>query len=192
MTGSSLAPLSSTAVLTRSQVRWMHALRAHYTVQCAHNGTIHCSRVYCIMAIRRRCRILKELYGVWDVPLSRCRSTMHHLFIVCHRSCPCVYCIVVIRRANLLFKELHGRVEYVVVDMTYSPMHNSFIMCHLSCPRGYCILTTVILDASKKSGSRLVGDVDFEQAKAVAAFITPVPGGWLLLLDLLHVLGQST
>jgi 5,10-methylene-tetrahydrofolate dehydrogenase/methenyl tetrahydrofolate cyclohydrolase len=34
-----------------------------------------------------------------------------------------------------------------------------------------------IPDATKKSGQRLVGDVDFESAKAVAGAITPVPGG---------------
>jgi methylenetetrahydrofolate dehydrogenase (NADP+)/methenyltetrahydrofolate cyclohydrolase len=32
-------------------------------------------------------------------------------------------------------------------------------------------------DASKKSGQRLVGDVNFDEAKEVAGFITPVPGG---------------
>ena len=32
-------------------------------------------------------------------------------------------------------------------------------------------------DATKKSGYRLVGDVNFEEAKEVAGFITPVPGG---------------
>ena len=32
-------------------------------------------------------------------------------------------------------------------------------------------------DASKKSGFRLAGDVDFENVKEKAAFITPVPGG---------------
>lgn len=34
-----------------------------------------------------------------------------------------------------------------------------------------------IPDATKKSGFRLVGDVDFEAAKEVASFITPVPRG---------------
>lgn len=34
-----------------------------------------------------------------------------------------------------------------------------------------------ILDSSRKSGFRLCGDVDFEGAKEVAGFITPVPGG---------------
>ncbi len=34
-----------------------------------------------------------------------------------------------------------------------------------------------ILDATKKNGFRLVGDVDFESASQVASLITPVPGG---------------
>jgi 5,10-methylene-tetrahydrofolate dehydrogenase/methenyl tetrahydrofolate cyclohydrolase len=32
-------------------------------------------------------------------------------------------------------------------------------------------------DATRKSGQRLVGDVNFEEAKEVAGWITPVPGG---------------
>jgi len=32
-------------------------------------------------------------------------------------------------------------------------------------------------DSTKKSGHRLVGDVNFDEAKEVAGFITPVPGG---------------
>ena len=32
-------------------------------------------------------------------------------------------------------------------------------------------------DSTKKSGHRLVGDVNFEEAREVAGFITPVPGG---------------
>ena len=34
-----------------------------------------------------------------------------------------------------------------------------------------------IPDASKKSGFRLTGDVDFDAVKEIAAYITPVPGG---------------
>jgi methylenetetrahydrofolate dehydrogenase (NADP+)/methenyltetrahydrofolate cyclohydrolase len=34
-----------------------------------------------------------------------------------------------------------------------------------------------IADATKKSGTRLVGDVDFEGVRQVASKITPVPGG---------------
>lgn len=37
--------------------------------------------------------------------------------------------------------------------------------------------TNRVEDASKKSGSRLVGDVDFDAVSQVAAAITPVPGG---------------
>lgn len=34
-----------------------------------------------------------------------------------------------------------------------------------------------ILDSNKKSGFRIVGDVDFDEVKEVASMITPVPGG---------------
>ena len=34
-----------------------------------------------------------------------------------------------------------------------------------------------IEDASKKSGSRLVGDVDFDAVAPLTSYITPVPGG---------------
>ncbi|HXT15577.1 MAG TPA: tetrahydrofolate dehydrogenase/cyclohydrolase catalytic domain-containing protein [Gemmatimonadaceae bacterium] len=34
-----------------------------------------------------------------------------------------------------------------------------------------------IADATKKSGTRLVGDVDFDSVREVASLITPVPGG---------------
>ncbi|MRR09372.1 bifunctional 5,10-methylene-tetrahydrofolate dehydrogenase/5,10-methylene-tetrahydrofolate cyclohydrolase [bacterium] len=37
--------------------------------------------------------------------------------------------------------------------------------------------TNEIEDSTKKSGRRLVGDVDFESASKVASYITPVPGG---------------
>jgi len=37
--------------------------------------------------------------------------------------------------------------------------------------------TNYVPDSTKKSGYRLVGDVDFESASQVASFITPVPGG---------------
>lgn len=37
--------------------------------------------------------------------------------------------------------------------------------------------TTRVADPTRKSGSRLCGDVDFEQVKDVCEWITPVPGG---------------
>ncbi|KPV75884.1 uncharacterized protein RHOBADRAFT_26106 [Rhodotorula graminis WP1] len=37
--------------------------------------------------------------------------------------------------------------------------------------------TNFVDDPTRKSGSRLVGDVDFDSARDVASFITPVPGG---------------
>ena len=38
-------------------------------------------------------------------------------------------------------------------------------------------MLTLRLDATKKSGQRLVGDVEFASASSVASWITPVPGG---------------
>ena len=32
-------------------------------------------------------------------------------------------------------------------------------------------------DATRKSGFRMVGDIDFEAIKEVASWVTPVPGG---------------
>ena len=37
--------------------------------------------------------------------------------------------------------------------------------------------TTRVPDATRKSGFRLCGDVDFEAVKEVASYITPVPRG---------------
>lgn len=37
--------------------------------------------------------------------------------------------------------------------------------------------TTLVVDSSRRAGYRLVGDVEFEAAKRVAGWITPVPGG---------------
>lgn len=42
-----------------------------------------------------------------------------------------------------------------------------------------CLL---VIDASKKSGTRLVGDVDYKEAKMKASWITPVPGGMSYIL----------
>ena len=39
------------------------------------------------------------------------------------------------------------------------------------------IITDVLSDPTKKSGQRLVGDVEFSSASTVASYITPVPGG---------------
>ena len=38
-----------------------------------------------------------------------------------------------------------------------------------------------LIDITKKSGYRLLGDVEFSEAKKRAAWITPVPGGKVFL-----------
>lgn len=70
----------------------------------------------------------------------------------------------VIRRADVLIAAV-GRAQMVKADWL---------------KRGAVVIdvgTNRIDDPTTKSGSRMVGDVDFEAAKEVAGMITPVPGG---------------
>lgn len=70
----------------------------------------------------------------------------------------------VIRNADILIAAI-GKMEFVRGDWI---------------KRGAAVIDVGINskpDATKKSGYRLVGDVNFEEAKDVAGFITPVPGG---------------
>jgi methylenetetrahydrofolate dehydrogenase (NADP+)/methenyltetrahydrofolate cyclohydrolase len=68
------------------------------------------------------------------------------------------------RRADILIVAT-GRAHMITADM----VQRGAVVIDVGMNR--------IPDASKKSGSRLVGDVDFEQVKEVASLITPVPGG---------------
>ena len=54
---------------------------------------------------------------------------------------------------------------------------NYNVVSHLKHLLNLPFLRPVVLDASKKSGTRLVGDVEYSTAKDVASWITPVPGG---------------
>lgn len=68
------------------------------------------------------------------------------------------------RRADILVAAI-GRAKYVTADMVK--------------PGAAVIDVGInrIPDATKKSGTRLVGDVDFDAVKEIAGAITPVPGG---------------
>jgi len=70
----------------------------------------------------------------------------------------------VVRQADIVIAAI-GRANYVPPDWL----------------KPGCVVIDVginsVDDATKKSGYRLVGDVDFEPAKSVASKITPVPGG---------------
>ncbi len=68
------------------------------------------------------------------------------------------------RRADILVAAV-GAVNAVTADMV---------------KRGAVVIdvgNNRVPDASRRSGSRMVGDVDFEAVKEVASWITPVPGG---------------
>jgi methylenetetrahydrofolate dehydrogenase (NADP+)/methenyltetrahydrofolate cyclohydrolase len=68
------------------------------------------------------------------------------------------------RRADILIVAA-GRAEMVTGDM----VKQGAVVIDVGMNR--------IPDATKKSGTRLVGDVAFESAREVASLITPVPGG---------------
>ena len=68
------------------------------------------------------------------------------------------------RRADILIVAA-GRPQMITTDMV---------------KRGAVVIdvgTNRIADATKKSGTRLVGDVDFDRVREIASLITPVPGG---------------
>jgi methylenetetrahydrofolate dehydrogenase (NADP+)/methenyltetrahydrofolate cyclohydrolase len=68
------------------------------------------------------------------------------------------------RRADILIVAV-GRAHMITADM----VKHGAVVIDVGMNR--------IPDPSKKSGSRLVGDVEFDQVKDVASLITPVPGG---------------
>jgi methylenetetrahydrofolate dehydrogenase (NADP+)/methenyltetrahydrofolate cyclohydrolase len=70
----------------------------------------------------------------------------------------------VTRRADILIAAV-GRAQMITADM----VQPGAVVIDVGMNR--------IPDASKKSGTRLVGDVDFEGVRRVASKITPVPGG---------------
>lgn len=60
--------------------------------------------------------------------------------------------------------------------MSYLYMYSFFIShCQQFVSEHHCNFN--LLDETKKSGRRLVGDVHFSEAKTKASWITPVPGG---------------
>jgi methylenetetrahydrofolate dehydrogenase (NADP+) / methenyltetrahydrofolate cyclohydrolase len=68
------------------------------------------------------------------------------------------------RRADILIVAA-GRAEMITADM----VKPGAVVIDVGMNR--------ISDSTKKSGTRLVGDVDFERVREVASLITPVPGG---------------
>jgi len=68
------------------------------------------------------------------------------------------------QKADIIVAAL-GRPSFVKADMV---------------KQGACIIDvgiTRVEDSSKKSGFRLLGDVDYEAVASKCSFITPVPGG---------------
>ena len=90
------------------------------------------------------------------------RKDLNATVTICHSGTKNIADIT--RRADILIAAA-GRTNIVTADMV---------------KEGSAVIdvgVNRIPDASKKSGFRLAGDVDFENVKEKAAFITPVPGG---------------
>ena len=90
------------------------------------------------------------------------RKDLNATVTICHSGTKNIANIT--RRADILIAAA-GRANIVTADMV---------------KEGAAVIdvgVNRIPDASKKSGFRLAGDVDFENVKEKAAFITPVPGG---------------
>jgi methylenetetrahydrofolate dehydrogenase (NADP+)/methenyltetrahydrofolate cyclohydrolase len=96
------------------------------------------------------------------VLLMQKRAGANATVTVCHTGTPDL--AVYTRQADILVAAM-GRAGAITADMV---------------PEGVVVIdvgTNAVPDATKKSGRRLVGDVDFEAVKEKAAAITPVPGG---------------
>ena len=90
------------------------------------------------------------------------RKDLNATVTICHSGTKNIADIT--RRADILIAAA-GRTNIVTADMV---------------KEGAAVIdvgVNRIPDASKKSGFRLAGDVDFENVKEKASFITPVPGG---------------
>jgi methylenetetrahydrofolate dehydrogenase (NADP+)/methenyltetrahydrofolate cyclohydrolase len=70
----------------------------------------------------------------------------------------------VVKQADIVVAAI-GRAHFVTADM----LKPGAVVIDVGINR--------IADSSRKSGYRLVGDVDFEAASEIVSAITPVPGG---------------
>ncbi len=76
-----------------------------------------------------------------------------------------------LERLNLS-KEPGFKPGAVVIDVGINYVPGMFFFLCIICSQ----LIKTLVDATKKSGQRLVGDVEFSAALNVASYITPVPG----------------
>ena len=96
------------------------------------------------------------------VLLMQKRSDANATVTVCHTGTPNLAELTL--QADILIAAM-GRARSITADMV---REGAFVID---------VGTNSIADASRKSGRRLVGDVDFEAVREKAAAITPVPRG---------------
>ncbi len=134
-------------------------------VSCTPYGVLELLRRYGIDPAGKHCVVLGRS-NIVGKPMANLMlqklAGMNATVTVCHSASHDIACFT--RQADILIAAI-GKAHFVTADM----VKPNAVVVDVGINR--------IADASAKSGSRIVGDVDFEEVSKVASAITPVPGG---------------
>ncbi len=141
------------------------ALNMHAFVPATPAGIVELLDRYNIETGGKHCVVLGRSHIVglpMSILMSRNAYPGNSTVTICHshtRNLPDI-----VRSADIIIAAV-GRPKFVTGDM----VKDGVVVVDVGITR--------VVDTSKKSGYRLVGDVDFDTVSPKAAFITPVPGG---------------
>lgn len=134
-------------------------------VSCTPYGVLELLRRYRIETAGKHCVVLGRS-NIVGKPMANLMlqklDGMNATVTVCHSASRDIALLT--RQADILIAAI-GKAHFVTAEMVKA----GAVVIDVGINR--------IADASSKSGSRLVGDVDFEAVSKVASAITPVPGG---------------
>eukprot|EP00906_Rhabdomonas_costata_P034478 RCo048525 len=133
----------------------------HGYVPCTPRGVVELLDRTGVKIEGQRCVVLGRS-DIVGLPVSQLLLQRNGTVTVCHsktRDLPSV-----VREADILVAAV-GKAQMVKADW----LKPGVVVIDVG--------TNAVDDPTKKQGYRLVGDVDFDAAKAVASHITPVPGG---------------
>jgi 5,10-methylene-tetrahydrofolate dehydrogenase/methenyl tetrahydrofolate cyclohydrolase len=132
-------------------------------VPCTPAGCIELLQRYNIPIRGKECVVLGRS-NIVGMPVAALLQSCHGTVTVCHSQTQNIADHV--QRADIIIAAL-GQAEFVRGDWIK--------------PSGSVVIVDVginsVPDTTRKSGYRLVGDVNFEECRRVASYITPVPGG---------------
>ncbi|MCH8546718.1 MAG: bifunctional 5,10-methylene-tetrahydrofolate dehydrogenase/5,10-methylene-tetrahydrofolate cyclohydrolase [Cryomorphaceae bacterium] len=141
------------------------ALNMHAFVPATPSGIVELLDRYNIETGGKHCVVLGRSHIVglpMSILMSRNAYPGNSTVTICHshtRNLP-----EIVRSADIIIAAV-GRPNFVTGDM----VKEGVVVVDVGITR--------VVDTSKKSGYRLVGDVEFDTVAPKAAFITPVPGG---------------